>query len=136
MAFVKVALDAQEPEVAPDGEYDLRVVKCEEKKTGPQSKIPGEPMLTAMIIIEEPGVEYLPIWHNLMIPTKNTVEENVVRYKLNIQRFLHTFGIAGDADGFDTDDFAGATGRSPVVQTEDERSGEPRNELRLPRLSE
>ncbi len=136
MAFVKVALDAQEPSVAPDGEYDLRIVKCDEKKTGPNSKIPGEPMLAVMIVIEEPGAEYLPIWHNLMIPTKNTAEDNVQRYKLGIQRFLSTFGIAGDADGFDTDDMVGATGRCNVVQTEDERNGEPRNELRLPRLHE
>lgn len=136
MPFVQVALDAQEPEVAPDGEYDLRIVKYEEKKTGPRSKIPGEPYVNAMIVIEEAGVEYLPIWHILMTPTKNTKPENVQRYKLNIQRFLNVFGIAGDADGYNTDDFAGATGRCNVIQSENEETGEPRNELRLPRLTE
>ena len=136
MAFIKVALDAKEPEVAPDGEYELRIVKCEEKKTGQSSKKPGEPYVSVMIVIEEPGAEYLPIWHTLMIPTKNTDEDNIPRYKLGIQRFLQCFNIPGDADGFDTDDFAGATGKSNVVQTENDQTGEPRNELRLPRLSE
>lgn len=134
MAFIKVALDAQEPEVAPDADYDLRIVKCEEAKSGEKAKIPGEPYLKVMIVIEEPGVEYLPIWHNIMIPTKKTSEDNVPRYKLGIQRFLSVFNIPGDADGFDTDDFLGATGRCAVVQTENDQTGEPRNELRLPRL--
>lgn len=135
MAFIKVALDAQEPDVAADGEYDLRIVKCEEKKTGEKSKIPGEPYVSVMIVIEEPGVEYLPIWHTLMIPTKKTAEDNVPRYKLGIQRFLAIFNIAGDADGFDTDDFPGSTGRCALVQKEGD-DGQPRNELRLPRLSD
>lgn len=134
MAFIKVALDAQEPEVAPDAEYDLRIVKCDEKKTGPKSKIPGEPYVSVMIVIEEAGMEYLPIWHTIMIPTAKTNEENVPRYKLGIQRFLSAFNIPGDADGFDTDDFPGSTGRCAVVQTENDETGEPRNELRLPRL--
>ena len=133
MAFIKVALDAQEPSVAPDGEYDLRVIRVEEKKSGPNAKIPGEPYLSVMIGVEEPGVDYLPVWHTMMIPTKNTDPDNVPRYKLGIQRFLSCFNIKGDADGFDTDDFPGATGRANLVQSEGQ-DGEPRNELRLPRL--
>jgi len=133
MAFIKVALDAQEPTVAPDGEYDLRIVKAEEKKSGTSAKIPGEPYVSVMIIIEEPGVDYQPFWHTLMVPTQKTDAENVNRYKLNIQRFLACFGISGDADGFDPDDFPGSTGRANLVQGEDQ-NGETKNELRLPRL--
>ena|SRR3990172_2392044 len=134
MAFVKVALDAQEPTVAPDGEYDLRLVKAEIKHSGPKAKIPGEPYVSVMLIIEEAGTDYQPFWHTLMVPTEKTDEENVNRYKLNIQRFLACFSIPGDADGFDTDDFPGSVGRANVVQTTNEESGEARNELKLPRL--
>lgn len=136
MAFVKVALDAQEPEVAPDGEYDLRIVKAEIKASGPGAKIPGEPYVNVMVLIEEPGAEYKPVWHTLMVPTNKTEEKNVNNYKLNIQRFLACFNIRGDADGFDTDDFPGSTGRCNVVQATNDQSGELENKLRLPRLSE
>lgn len=134
MPFIKMALDAKEPVVAPEAEYDLRIFKVEEKKTGDKSKIPGEPMLLVMLNIEEPGASYAPIFHNIMLVTSKTPEEHHQLYKLGVQRFLSCFNIAGEADGFDTDDFVGATGRCLVVQAEGEQG--PRNELRLPRLDE
>lgn len=135
MPFIKMALDAKEPVVAPEAEYDLRIFKVEEKKTGDKSKRPGEPMLLVMINIEEPGESYAPVFHNLMLLTSNTPEEHQQLYKLGVQRFLACFNISGDHGGFDTDDFVGATGRCLVVQGEDDK-GEPRNELKLPRLDE
>lgn len=135
MPFIKMALDAKEGVVAPEAEYDLRIFKVEEKKTGDKSKIPGEPMLLVMINIEEPGQSYQPVFHNLMLVTGNTPEQNVNMYKLNVQRFLSCFNIKGDSDGFDTDDFVGSTGRALIIQGEDDK-GEPRNELKLPRLDE
>lgn len=92
-------------------------------------------MLLVMINIEEPGQTYQPVFHNLMLVTGNTPEQNVNMYKLNVQRFLATFNIKGDSDGFDTDDFVGSTGRALIIQGEDDK-GEPRNELKLPRLDE
>lgn len=132
MPFVKVKLDAKEPEVAPEDEYELRIIKIEERVSGDKAKIPGEPYVAVMIRIEDG--DYKPIYHNLMIPTGKTAESNVELYKLNIQRFLNCFGIAGDPDGFDTDDFPGSTGKCYVVQQEDQ-NGEAQNVLRLPRLS-
>lgn len=134
MAFVKVQLDAKEPTVAPEDEYELRIIKVTEGVSGPSAKIPGEPYLNVMLRIEDGATEYLPLYEILMIPTSKTAEENVDRYKLNIQRFLNCFNISGDADGFDTDDFPGSTGRSLVVQAEDSRNGEQQNKLRLPRI--
>lgn len=135
MPFIKMALDAKEPVVAPEAEYDLRIFKVEEKKTGDKSKIPGEPMLLVMINIEEPGESYAPIFHNLMLLTSKTPEEHHSLYKLGVQRFLAAFNISGDDGGFDTDDFVGATGRMLVTQGEDDK-GDPRNEIKLPRLDE
>lgn len=135
MPFIKMALDAKEPVVAPEAEYDLRIFKVEEKKTGDKSKRPGEPMLLVMMNIEEPGESYAPIFHNLMLLTGNTPEEHQQLYKLGVQRFLAAFNIPGDQGGFDTDDFIGATGRMLVIQGEDDK-GDPRNEIKLPRLDE
>lgn len=135
MPFIKMALDAKEPVVAPEAEYDLRIFKVEEKKTGDKSKVPGEPMLLVMINIEEPGESYAPIFHNLMLLTNKTPEEHHQLYKLGVQRFLAAFNISGDDGGFDTDDFVGSTGRMLVTQGED-NEGNPRNEIKLPRLDE
>lgn len=135
MPFIKMALDAKEGVVAPEAEYDLRIFKVEEKKTGEKSKRPGEPMLLVMLNIEEPGQNYQPLFHNLMLLSGNTPTEHHQLYKLGVQRFLACFNIKGDSDGFDTDDFVGSTGRCLVVQSEGE-NGEPRNELKLPRLDE
>lgn len=135
MPFIKMALDAKEPVIAPEAEYDLRIFKVEDKKTGPNSKTPGEPMLLVMINIEEPGAgPFAPIFHNLMLVTKNTPEKNVELYKLGVQRFLACFNITGDAEGFDTDDFQGSTGRCLVTQEDGEQG--PRNVLKLPRLDD
>lgn len=136
MPFIKMALDAKEASVAPEAEYDLRIFKVEEKKTGDKSKIPGEPMLLVMINIESTdGSAYAPVFHNVMLLTNKTPTENHQLYKLGVQRFLAAFNIPGEADGFDTDDFIGATGRMLVVQGED-NEGNPRNEIKLPRLNE
>lgn len=133
MAFIKTALDAKESEIAPEGEYDLRIVKVEEKKTGDKSKIPGEPMIQCTIRIEEPNSNYSLFNHTLMIVTKKTPDENKDMYKLNIQRFLETFNIPHEDTGFDTDDLQGAEGRCMVTQ-KDGDDGVTRNQLRLPRL--
>lgn len=108
MPFIKVALDAQEALIAPEGRYPLRIIKQEMAKTGDKSKIPGEPMIKVMIANEEPGANYAPVFHQLMIITGKTPDENKQMYKLNIQRFLALFNIPGQPDGFDTDDFVGA----------------------------
>lgn len=140
MPFVKVKLDAREAITAPEGPYDLRVQSVKEKKTGPKSKIPGEPMLEVMILNETPGSNgenYAPVFHTIMIPSGNTEEKNVEMYKLNIQRFLAQFNIPGDESGFDTDDFAGATAKGAFLTiSENEESGQTRNNLRLDRLSD
>lgn len=137
MAFIKVALDAKEAVIAPEGPYDLRISKCDEAKTGPKSKIPGEPMLNVMILNETPGPNgenYAPVFHTLMIPSGKTPEKNVDMYKLNIQRFLRMFNIPGSADGFDTDDFIGATASGATLTQEEGDDEVTRNKLKLERL--
>jgi hypothetical protein len=127
MPFIGVKLDAKEATLAPEG------------KTGEKSKIPGEPMLEVMIVHEGSGPDgenYAPIFHTLMIPTGKTPEKNVEMYKLNIQRFLHMFNIKGDSDGFDTDDFPGATAKDVAVTQEEGDDEVTRNKIKLERLPE
>ena len=94
-------------------------------------------MLNVMITNETPGENgetFSPIFHTLMIPTGKTPEKNVEMYKLNIQRFLHMFNIPGDENGFDTDDFAGATAKDVTVTQEEGDDDVVRNKIKLDRL--
>lgn len=135
MPFVSVKLDAKESKIAPEGRYPLRVIKVDEKKTGQKSKNPGELYYGVMIANESPEGNYSPVFWNCMLPGPNQ-EENVQRMrKLDIQRFLRQFNIPGDADGFDTDDLPGATADCLLTVSEGE-NGDPRNELKLDRLSD
>lgn len=128
MAFIKVALDAKEPEAAPEGEYDLRITKMEDGLTSQK----GAPMVKTTIRIE--GVDDVqPFNHWIVLPGPKT--ENVQFAKLQVQRFLEVFGIPHEGDGFDTEDLVGAEGRCMLVQQEGD-DGVIRNALRLPRLAD
>lgn len=135
MPFISVKLDAKESKIAPEGRYPLRVIKVDEKKTGPKSKNPGETYYAVMIANESPEGNFSPVFWNCMLPGPKQ-EENVQRMrKLEIQRFLQQFNITGDSDGFDTDDFIGASAECLLTISEME-NGDSRNELKLDRLND
>lgn len=132
MGFVSVSLnDVQEPQVVPEGEYDLRIVK---KEDGESKK--GNPMTTVMIRIEDAAVRNPAIvMHYLVHPTPDTPPDQREMRNLEFKRFLTVFGVAYDERGFDTDDLVGATCRCSLIQEEgDDRV--IRNRLKLPRLSQ
>lgn len=135
MAFIKVQLDAKESKAAAEGRYPLRVVKIEAKKTGLKSKHPGEDYYSVMISNESPEGNYMPVFWNCMLPNKDQDEQVQRLRKLDIQRFLRQFNIPGDAGGFDTDDFVGATADCLLTMGQDDK-GEDRNELKLDRLDD
>lgn len=134
MPFISVKLDAKESKTAPEGRYPLRVVKCDEKKTGPKSKHPGEVYYGVTIANESPDGDFMPVFWNCMLPQGEDEQIDRLR-KLEIQRFLAQFNIAGDANGFDTDDFVGSTAEGLITIGTDDKD-QPRNELRLDRLDD
>ena len=127
MAFIKVTLDAKEPEAAPEGSYPLRIVKVEEKES---SK--GSDMIVATIRIEDASVNAPLFNHYVVLPGPKSTNPEFA--KLQVQRFLEVFGIPHEDDGFDPDDFQGAEGECVVTQQEGD-DGIIRNTLRLPRLA-
>lgn len=136
MPFINVKLDAKESKTAPEGRYPLRVIKVQEKKTGAKAAHPGELYYGVMISNESPEGNYAPIFWNCMLPNGNDEQADRIR-KLEIQRFLVQFSIAGDENGFDTDDFVGSTAEGLLTVSEIEGSGgDKRNELKLDRLSD
>ena len=119
--------DAQELEVAPEGEYDLRIVKAEdcESKSGND--------MTTVTIAFEGHPEWQAVRHWIMYPNADTPPDQRAMRLIDITRFLTCFGVNFDDDGFDSDDLVGQTGRCLVIQEEAD-DGNTYNRLRLPRL--
>jgi hypothetical protein len=120
--------DVEEAKVAPEGEYDLRIVRALDK---PSKK--GEKMCTVSIKIEEPGIDAPLINVYLMGWDADTPPEQVRMRKLEIKRFCACFNVPTD---FETDDLVGETGRCFVYQEESKADGNVYNRLRLPKLKD
>lgn len=132
MGFVKAALDdVAEPEVVAEGEYDLRIVKSEDKESRA-----GNPMTEIFIRIEDAGSKNPAlVAHYLNHVTPETPKDQQQMRLLETKRFLQVFGVAHTPEGFDTDDLQGATGRCLLIQ-EEGKDGVTRNRMKLPRLKE
>jgi hypothetical protein len=129
MPYIKVDLDdAQELEVAPEGEYDLRIVKAEDG----ESKS-GNDMTTVTILIEGAPAATAPVKHWITYPGPDTPPDQRAMRLIDIKRFLVCFGVAHDEGGFNSEDLVGQTGRCLVIQ-EKADDGNTYNRLRLPRL--
>jgi hypothetical protein len=130
MSFVKINLNGvKEPEIAPEGEYDLRIVKVKDDET---SK--GEPMTTLTIRIEDPEVKNpAPFQHFITYPNGGEYDE---MRGLEIKRLLNLFDVGFDEGGFDSDELLGKTARCLVIQEESKKDGVVRNRMKLPRLKE
>jgi hypothetical protein len=121
--------DVPEEKIAPEGNYDLRIVNQEQGA----SKKSGRPMITCLIRIE--GGAYAPMMHWLVLPTaadwdeERMTSERMVR---GVRRFLEIFNIKWTPKGFDAEELDGATGRC-LVTIEKDDEGNEHNRLRLPR---
>lgn len=136
MPFVEAALnDAQEASVVPEGTYDLRVIKVEDRN----SKA-GKPMTVLTVQIEDqdfPNAELM----NIYIMHPHPDDEPRIRNLrlLDMRRAAECFGVPYEANGLNTDDFQGATARAVSVRQSEQpgRDGRPPrivNEVQLPKL--
>ena len=131
MPFIDVPLgDAKEGKPVPEGEYNLRVSSYEA-----ETSKKGNPMYHAVIVIEDG--EYpnaLPI-HYYINDVLEDDEESARNMKLlDTRRFLETFDIPYEDNGYDDEDVPGSTGKCLVILAAAEGQYDERNELRLPRL--
>lgn len=129
MAFINAQLDqsVKEPEAAPEGEYDLRIIKANRKESKSGN------MMTEVVISVEDEKGVAPIYHYLIDVTKDTPAQQADMRRLELKRFMQVFGIKHADDGYDDEDLPGATGRCMLTQEEGD-DGIVRNRLRLPRL--
>lgn len=132
MAFIKADLkDVKEAEAVPEGEYSLRITKVEETESKK-----GNPMLALTMKIEDAAIKNpAPLRHWIVLPDRDTPEDQVQMRYLELKRLLATFGIRYDGEGFDTEDLVGATGKAFLTQEEGDDGG-VYNRLRLPRIKD
>ena len=123
-----------------NGVYDLRITSAKVKESN-SDKRQGAKYIAFGIKIE--GVDgAATVFHNLNIPL-DTDEHTTQRMMMrDIRRFFRVFNIPEDApieEDTVADIFNGATGKCQVIKAEaldrdGRKTGEHRNELRLPRV--
>lgn len=133
MSFVSVNVEeVKEPAPVEEGNYDLVCSNAEEK----ESKSSGKPMIACTIeIMEHPDAP--TIFMFLPLPAEGD-EPKARNFKLlQLKRFLTAFDIPFDSDGFNVEDFNGATATQCRVKlSEPDDEGRVRNEVVLPSITE
>lgn len=132
MTFIAMNLgDAKEPEVVPDGDYELRVFAWEEKEGDSDKR---GMILVSMEILDPPKdvPNPAPVFFNILFQKDGDEEKTTSFILLNNARFLTALGVPFEDGGFDPDDLQGASGTLPL--TVGEYNGEPKNEIKPPRM--
>jgi hypothetical protein len=119
--------DVKEPEVAPEDEYDLVILKAEE---GASKK--GTKMATILIGFESGDSDYAPFFHYLRDPGDIEDEDQAKMAALEAKRFAAVFDLDDD---WEVADIKGERG-SCFVGQEVGSDDITRNRLKLPRLKD
>jgi len=119
--------DAQELEIAPEGEYELRIIKADDgtSKSGND--------MTTVTLAFEGHPEWQPIKHWITYPNEDTPPDQRAFRLIDIKRFLVAFDVGHDDGGFDSDDLLGQVGKCLVIQ-EKADDGNTYNRIKPPRL--
>lgn len=131
MAKIAINLnDVAESKPVPAGRYGLTIASAEAMKSQK-----GADMLKVSIGID--GHDTAPnISHFISFPSGDDDAGKANFKALMCKRFLVAFGIPGDAEGFDTDDFPGSTADLELGLSEPNDTGDVYNRLVLPKLKD
>lgn len=129
MSFIEMNLDdVQEPQTAPEGEYELVIDNAEVGL----SKTSGKPRIAVRIAFDcHPELQSM--LHFISLPTEDDDPSSANFKKLMLKRFLYLFNIPCDG-GFNVEDLFGARATAAVRLSEPSDSNEVYNELILPKL--
>jgi len=129
---VKIPLnlnDIQESKPVPNGRYDLVIASADEGKNKEGTKDQIKVSLGIQGQDKAPNVT-----HFISLPSTGDDPQKSNFKMLLLKRFLFAFKIPFDSDGFNVDDFAGATASCDLTLSEPDDSGNIYNRLQLPRL--
>lgn len=138
MAFINVDLDsAEESQPAAQGSYNLQITDAVEMATGPNSKVPGSPMLRVSIGFPD-EVNVPNISQFIMLPKEDDEPDAMQMKMLNLRRFLTLFNVPYDSAGIDTEklclELPGHTANAEVTLSEPDTNGNVYNRLKVPRI--
>ena len=126
MSFIELPglSDVKEPQIVPEGEYDLCIIQAKLNKK--------EESTTIMTILEIEGKENAAnVFHYIALPGENDEEDKRKTKLLFARRFFHQFGIEMDS-GIELEQFVGSRSRCRLIQ--DEYEGNLKNVLQVNRL--
>lgn len=127
MPFIEESLkDITESRPAPEGEYELRILKATRKESKK-----GLDMIEVMLGFAD-GTDAPPFFHYLLSWDNTTSDDQIMNRKREIKRFCAAFDVPEE---FDAEDLVGETGTSFVSQEEGDDEI-VRNRLKLPRLKD
>ena len=130
MSYVPLDLGSvQESKPVPAGRYDLVIATAEEART----KEGGRPQIKVSIgVVGHDGAPNVS--HYISLPAPGD-DPNKASFKaLLLKRFLTLFSIPHDAQGFDLDDFVGASASGELTLSEPDDNGNVYNRLQVPRI--
>lgn len=139
MPFIEQALgEARESQNVPEAMYPLRIEKVDRVKS---ERTGREGTRCTIVITQE--VEDVPnprpIWYTAWDAMQGDDDSKVATMTLMNRRFFDMFEVAYQADGYDTDDLAGATCETLVLletYKDDNGRERERNVVEPPPLSE
>lgn len=131
MPFIPVDVTGTtEPKAVNNGKYSLSISSAEETLSREKKK----PMVLVFINID--GHPDAPnVRHNMSLPADGDEPKSREFKMLLLKRFLTLFKIPYDKNGFNVEDFIGATAEAELKLTEVDEKGNQYNELMLPRMA-
>ena len=122
--------DVHEAKPVPNGRYSLTIATAEE--TVSQK---GAPQIKCYLGID--GHDDAPnVSHYISLPSPNDDADKAKYKALFLKRFLQLFKIPHTSEGFEIEDFFGATADAELTLSEPDDSGNVYNRLQLPRLAD
>lgn len=139
MPFLNINLgNVEEQKPVAAGKYLTQITSAKVAESGPNSKVPGSPILRVSIgIPSEPTAPNIS--HFISFPTGE--DDDSAEFKLlMLKRFLHAYTIPYGSDGLDLEELAmqmvGAEAEVEVTLSEPDESGNVYNRIRLPKIHE
>lgn len=125
--------DVEESKPVALGTYELQIVSCEEKETGPNSKNPGKPMFRVQLAFTDLDLNAPAIGHFITLPYEG--DENGAFKLLMLKRFLTLFNVPYSSDtGTLAMNMIGQTALVDVGLGEPNENGDMYNQIRIPKV--
>lgn len=122
--------DIEEDQPVPENEYEVRIKSAELKKAGPNSKMPGNPMIA--MIIDIPSHPDAPgIFENISYPYEGCHKF----LKQQLKRFVQAFQVPISSEGIDVLSLPGLIAHVVIECKKNPQTGRFENKIKYPDIA-